>query len=88
MKTRKQLLKSPEYWLAGLQMDIFRHVSNYLKANPGKDHAICQQAGISTRMLKIILNGDYNGKLSELCAIAIATGYAPKLQFKDLKECN
>ena len=31
MKTRKELLKSPNYWLARFQTELFRCVRNYLK---------------------------------------------------------
>ncbi len=51
---REELIKSKEYWLAKLQIDLFNEVEAYMKANKLNRTQFAEKLGISTTQLNDI----------------------------------
>ena len=69
--TREELLKSPGYHLAGVQIDV---------CNMVRDCGL-KELGITKKELRKIKAGDYDPKLSRLIELACNLGHIPKIEF-------
>lgn len=67
--TRDELESSPEYKFTELQIEIFRIVSEYKEENHLGRKDLSVILGVSKNKVNLILNGDYDPKLSELFKI-------------------
>jgi transcriptional regulator with XRE-family HTH domain len=87
MITRKELLKSKEFWLVKLQAALYEQVESYLKENNVSKTDFAKQLGVSKGYVSQILNGDFDHKISKLIELSIAIGKAPVLRLEDLDKC-
>jgi len=72
--TTNELEKSPEYWMTGVQGDVFNMVEGY-------EMAEIENLGISKKEIRKILSDNYNPKLLELITLACNLGYIPEIKF-------
>lgn len=79
--TREELLKSPEYHLAGLQMSVYNMLEREKDIKNLTNFQLAKQLNISVARVKQILEGDYDGKVSQLIEIALKLGYTPEFKF-------
>lgn len=79
--TREELLKSPEYHLAGLQVSVYNMLEREKSIRNLTNLQLAKKLNISTARVKQILDGDYDGKLSQLIEIALKLGYTPEFRF-------
>ena len=81
---RKELLSSPEYWLAQFQIDFFRLVKEYQTLNKLDKWQLQSDLNISEYKLNQILSGDAYLSFNEICNLCVKMNKAPKLSFVDL----
>ncbi len=86
MKTRKELLKSPGYWLARFQTELFRCVRNYLKSEKKTQTQFAEQLGVSKGYVSQVLNGDFDHKISSFIKLSLAAGYVPEIKLTPMEE--
>ena len=84
--TRKELVKSREYWIAQIQLDLFELIENYRKKNDLNKTQLAAQLGVTKSYITQILNGDFDHKVSKLVELSLAFGKVPVLQFIDVDQ--
>lgn len=82
--TRKELIKSPEYWMVQIQLNLFELIENYRKKNNLNKTQLAEQLGVTKSYVTQILNGDFDHKVSKLVELSLAFGKVPLLQFVDV----
>lgn len=82
--TRKELVKSREYWIAQIQLDLFELIENYREKNDLNKTQLAAQLGVTKSYITQILNGDFDHKVSKLVELSLAFGKVPVLQFIDV----
>lgn len=83
---REDLLKSKEYWLSKIQIDLFNQVENYLVNNHLNRTQLAEKLGVSKGYISQVLNGDADHRLSKLVELSLAVGVAPQITFTDLND--
>lgn len=84
--TRKELLSSPEYWIATLQIAVAQLLEKYIEENKLNGKELATEFKISESYLCQLRAGDRNFTLSTMVGLAMATGKVPLLFFVDLEE--
>lgn len=83
---REKLLKSPDYWLAGIQNDLYNEVEAHLETSGLKQNGLAKKLGVSPGYISQILNGNFDFKLSKFVKLCLAIGRVPHVSFKNLDE--
>lgn len=86
MKSRKELVETPEYWMEKIQNEIFRAVYDYMEQNDFNQSRLAQDFGVSKGYISQILNGNFNFSLKKLIGLSLALGLAPALNFEKLAD--
>ena len=81
---RAELIRSQEYWLSKIQIDILNEVEKFMRKNELNPNQLEQRSGFSRTQISQILDGDANLTISELVDLSLALGLAPHLSFEDL----
>lgn len=81
---RTALIRSQEYWLSKIQIDLFNEVEKFMKKNELNPTQLEQISGFSRTQISQILDGDANLTISELVDLSLALGLVPHLSFEDL----
>lgn len=84
--TRNELIKSKEYWMAQIQLNLFEMIEDYRKRNNLTKTQLSAELGVTKSYVTQILNGDFDHKISKLIELAIAFGKVPVLQFTDIEK--
>lgn len=79
--TREELLKSPEYWVTGIQLDLYNCAERFMEQHKLNRSQLASHLGVSRGYVSQLLNGDYDHKLSKLVELSLAFGYVPNLTF-------
>lgn len=82
---RSNLIKSPEYWISHIQIELYNLVINYMKKNNLSKKQLKKKLDLTTHQLKKIFKGEFNGNLSSLVNILAKLGYVPSLSPLTLK---
>ena len=83
---RKEILGSPEYWIAKAQIDLYNCAENFMEFNNMNRTQLAKYLGVSKGYVSQLLNGDYDHKLSKLAELSIAFGFVPKIEFQPIDE--
>ena len=81
---RTELIRSKEYWLSKIQIDLFNEVEQFMKKNELNRTELEQRFGISRNQINQILDGEANLTISELVNLSLALELAPHISFEDL----
>ena len=81
---RSELLSSPEYWTAELQMELYRQIEAYMEENGLNKSQLAQKLGCTKGYVSQLLNGDFDHKMSKFFELALAIGKVPEFNFVDL----
>lgn len=81
---RAKLIRSQEYWLSKIQIDLFNEVEQFMKKNELNRTELEQRFGISINQINQILDGEANLTISELVNLSLALELAPHISFEDL----
>ena len=84
--SRKEILSSPEYWIAKIQMDLYNCAEEFMADNNMNRTQLAQHLGVSKSYISQLLNGDFDHKLSKLVELAIAFGVVPKVEFQPIAD--
>lgn len=83
--TRKQLLRSPEYWTTQFQIQIYQEVSDYWHKEGRSCEKVAKKLGISKYKLLQILNGEWVGSIKEFVSILLIMKRVPVIDIQELK---
>lgn len=83
---REELINSPEYCLARIQIDLFNKVDKYMKDNKLTRKKLADQLGVTKGYVSQILNGDADHRISKLVELSLAIGLIPHLQFEKIED--
>ena len=80
-----RLCHSKGYWLTHIQNELFRVVSSYMENNKLTPKQFALKTGKNERYIKNILNGYFDGNISDFLIVSLACGKVPKIEFEDFK---
>lgn len=83
MEERAELLSSKEYWVTGIQLDLFNKIENYIKENRLNRTELAKKMNVTKGYITQVLNGDFDHKVSKLVELALACDTIPLLFFVD-----
>lgn len=86
MNNRKEILSSPEYWIAKTQIDLYNCAEEFMQSNGMNRTELAKHLGVSKGYVSQLLNGDYDHKLSKLAELSLAFGVVPRINFQPLNE--
>ena len=78
---RKDVLKSPEYWTAKAQIELYNQAHNFMTKSGKNQTQLTEYLGVSKGYISQLLNGDYNHRLSKLFELSLAFGVIPHIEF-------
>ena len=84
--SRKEILSSPEYWIAKAQMDLYDRADVFMETNGMNRAQLAKHLGVSKGYVSQLLNGDYDHKLSKFIELSIAFGFVPKIEFEPIDD--
>lgn len=84
--TREDLLKSPGYWTAGIQIDLYNCAERFMQANNMNKKMLAEHLGVSKGYVSQLLNGDYDHRVSKFVELSLAFGYVPKIVMTPIEE--
>ena len=83
---RTELLKSEGYWLAKLQIELYREVQAFMEKTKKNRRQLADYLGCTKSYISQLLNGNFDHKLSKLVELSLAIGKVPVLEFRDTSE--
>lgn len=83
--TREDIIKTPGYWMAKVQMDINECAEEFMEQNNLTRSQLAKHLGVSKGYVSQLLNGEYDHRLSKLIDLALAFGYIPKIEFEPIQ---
>jgi hypothetical protein len=81
MLSKKELLKTPEYWVEDLQNQLFREVSAYMKTNKLNRTELAKEWGVSKGYITQVLSGECNFSLKKLVELSLKMQKAPVVEY-------
>lgn len=84
--TREELLKTREYWITRIQINLYELIESYRKENGLNKSQLAEKLGVTKGYITQILNGDFDHKISKLVDLSLAFGKAPVLEYKDINQ--
>lgn len=84
--TREELFKSPAYWTAGLQMELYRQIADFMETHHMNKTQLAEYLGCSKGYVTQLLSGDFDHKLSKFVELSLAIGKIPNISFTDVEE--
>lgn len=84
--TREELLKSPAYWTAGLQMELYRQIVTFMEQHHMNKSQLAEYLGCTKGYVTQLLSGDFDHKLSKFVELSLAVGKIPEVNFIDVYE--
>lgn len=83
---RDELLKSKEYWIAKIQMDLYQLIENYCIEKKITKTQLAKELGVSKGYISQILNGNFDHKLSKLVELSLAFGKVPIIEYENVEK--
>ena len=84
--TREELFKSPSYWTAGLQMELYRQIAAFMESRHMNKTQLAEYLGCTKGYVTQLLNGDFDHKLSKFVELSLAINKIPEISFSDVDE--
>lgn len=83
---RKEVLKSPEYWTAKTQIELYNQAKRFMKESGRNQTQLADYLGVSKGYISQLLNGDYDHRLSKFFELALAFGVVPQIEFVPVED--
>ena len=83
---REELIKSKEYWLAKLQIDLFNEVEAYMEKHNLNRTQFAKKLGVSKGYVSQILNGEADHRISKFTELALAIDLVPSVSFEKIED--
>lgn len=84
--TRAELLKSPDYWIAYIQVALYNCAEKFMSESQMNRTQLAEHLGVSKGYVSQLLNGDYDHKISKLVDLSLKFGYVPKIEFERVQD--
>ncbi len=84
--TREELVKSPAYWTAELQNELYRQIEDFMRVHHMNKSQLAEYLGCSKGYVTQLLNGDFDHKMSKFFELALAINKVPVFSFSDADE--
>ena len=78
---RKDLLETVEYQLTNIQLDLYFKLVHYMETNNLTVKEAAKQLNTKRRVIKKILNGDFNYSLETFITLTNSIGYNIEITF-------
>ena len=88
MLSKKELIKTPEYWLEKLQNEIFRQVHAYMDKEGLNQSQLAIRLGVSKGYISQVLNGNFNFSIRKLVELSLSIGVVPEIRFQPSQATN
>ncbi len=88
MKSKKELIKSPVYWLTKIQNELFRELTDYMNKNNLSQNDMAKKMNVSRGYINQVLNGNFNFTLKKLIELSLAMNKIPSVSFNKIKIDN
>lgn len=79
--TREDVLKSPEYWTAMIQIALYNSAERYMEESGKNRTQLAEHLGVSKGYVTQLLSGEYDHRLSKMVELALAFGCVPYVDF-------
>ena len=83
---REELLKSPEFWMLEIQMNLLNQINEYIETNNISRKQLADKLGFSKGYITQILNGDFDHRISKLVQLSLSIGKVPRINFEDIEQ--
>ena len=84
--TREELLKSPAYWTAELQNELYRQITHFMEEHNMNKTQFAEYLGCTKGYVSQLLNGSYDHKISKFFELALAINKIPEVTFSNVDE--
>ena len=75
---REEVLKSPEYWKAKTQIELYKLAEKFMAETGRNKSQLAEYLGVSKGYVPQLLNGDYDHRMSKFFELALAFGMVRK----------
>ncbi len=86
MLTREDVLRSPDYWFADAQNELYRQVVTFMEKEGLNQTELALRLGVTKGYISQILKGNFNYTLKKLIELSIAIGHVPSIQYKPISQ--
>ncbi len=86
MKTRDEVLRSPGYWMAMLQMELYSQIEEFMRTHNMNKTQLAEYLGCTKGYVSQLLNGDFDHKMSKFINLSLSIGKIPEIKFVDIDE--
>lgn len=84
--TRKEILKSPHYWTAMIQIALYNCAERFMSQSGKNRTQLAEHLGVTKGYVTQLLNGEYDHRLSKMVKLALAFGYVPQVTFVSVEK--
>ena len=86
MFSNVELANNSEYWMDGVQNELYFQLKNYMESNKLNQKELAKKLNFSEGYISQVLNGNFNFSLKKLIELSIAIGKVPTIDFVDIKK--
>jgi len=86
MTEREELLRSSEYWLTKVQIQVFNLLNTYIEENNLTQKQVAEKLNVSPSYVSQILNGNFNFTVSKLIELALLVGKVPIIRYETVEQ--
>lgn len=83
---REEVLKSPEYWTAKTQVELYNLAEKFMADTGRNKSQLAEYLGVSKGYVSQLLNGDYDHRMSKFFELALAFGMVPQIDFVPVED--
>ncbi len=81
---RESLLRSKEYTISQIQLNLLNLIAKYKKEKNLKDYQLAEELGVSKGYVSQILHATFDHKISKVVDLALACNVMPLIYFVDM----
>jgi transcriptional regulator with XRE-family HTH domain len=83
---REKLIRSKNYIISQLQLNLLNLIGNYKNTNKLKDYQLAEKLNVSKGYISQVLNATYDHKISKVVDLSLACNAVPIIHFVDMEE--
>ncbi len=88
MITYNELLTTPDYWVTKIQLDLSSMINKYMETNKMSRTDLANKLGVTPKYISLILNGNFDNRLSKLVELSMAIGMVPQIKYVPMEKLN
>jgi transcriptional regulator with XRE-family HTH domain len=86
MISQKELIKTQEFWMETIQIELYRQVKRYMDENGINQTQLAEKLNVTKGYVSQVVNGNFNFTLSKLIELSLAIGVVPDLEFRSFAD--